>query len=87
MAGRSGLDQTSFIMCTELVTIHIAEVNLHSGQSARKPLENAVHFNSNKADYLGVHRDVLITVDLNLHASFLCFRRAYRPAARHFTQA
>ena len=74
MAGRSGFDQATFITCPELVTIHIAEVNLHSGQSARKPLENAVPFGFNKADHLAIYQDVLVTVDLYLHA-FLCFPR------------
>jgi hypothetical protein len=76
MADRSDLDQASFIICAELVTIYIAEVNLNSGQSACKPLENAIHFGFNKTDYLAVYQDVLVTADLNLHA-FLYFPRAH----------
>jgi quinol monooxygenase YgiN len=78
MAGRSGLDQAAFIICSELVTIHIAEVNLYSRQSACKPLENAVHSGSNTADHLAVYQHVLVTVDLNLHAPPL-----FPPRFRH----
>jgi len=66
--GGPGLDHTTFIMCAEFVTIHIAEVNLYSRQSAGEPLQSTVHFGFNEPDQLGIDRNVSVTVDLNLHA-------------------
>jgi hypothetical protein len=67
MAGRSCLDQAYFVMCTELATVHVAEVNLHSSEFDGKPLENAAHFLPNDAGHLSIDRDILVAADLNLH--------------------
>ena len=71
MPGGTGLDQATLIVYTELATVDVAEVDLHSGKFAAKPLQKPIHFASDKLDHSRIYRYVFVAIDLNPHA-FLC---------------
>jgi hypothetical protein len=73
MPGGTGLDQTTLIVYTELATVDVAEVDLHSGKFAAEPLQKPIHFVSDKLDHSRIYRYVFVAIDLNPHA-FLCSR-------------
>jgi hypothetical protein len=71
MPGGTGLDQATLIVYTELVTVDVAEVDLHSGKFAAKPLQKPIHFASDELDHSRIYHYALVAIDLNPHA-FLC---------------
>jgi len=71
------LDQATFIIDPELVTVDVAEVDLHSGQFTTKPLQKPIHFASDKLDHSRIYRYVFAAIDLYPHA-YLCCRRLPR---------
>jgi hypothetical protein len=71
MPGGTGLDHATLIVYTELVTVDVAEVDLHAGKFAGKPLQKPIHFSSDKLDHARVYGNVFVAIDLNPH-TFLC---------------
>jgi len=71
MPGGPSLDKATFIVYTDLAAVDVAEVDLHSGKFAPKPLQKPIHFASDELDHPSIYRNVLVAVDLNPHA-FLC---------------
>jgi hypothetical protein len=71
MPGGTGLDQATLIVYSELATVDVAEVDLHSGKFVAKPLQKPIHFASDELDHSRIYRYVFVAIDLNPHA-FLC---------------
>jgi hypothetical protein len=51
----TGLDQATLIVYTELATVDIAEVDLHSRKFAAKPFQKPIHFASDKLDHSRIY--------------------------------
>ena len=84
MPGRTGLDLAALIVGAELVTVDIAEVDLHTGKFVAKPLQKPVHFTPHKLHHSRIYRDVLVAIDLNPHI-FLC-SPAFTGAGKDFLE-
>jgi hypothetical protein len=69
MPGGTGLDQATLIVYTELATVDVAEVDLHSGNFAAKLLQKPIHFASDKLGHSRIYRYVFVAINLNPHAS------------------
>ena len=67
MPGRTGLDQATLVVDTELAAVDVADVDLHSGKFAAKSLQNPIRFASDKLDRSRIYRHVFVTIDLNPH--------------------
>ena len=79
MPGRTGLDLAALIVGAELVTVDIAEVDLHTGKFAAKLPEKPIRFASDELNHSRIYRYILATIDLNPHAfPFRALNRAIK---------
>ena len=66
MPGGTGLDQATLIVYTEIATVDVAQMDLHSGKFVAKPLQNPIHFASDKRNHSRTYRYVFVAQSAHL---------------------
>ena len=84
MPGGAGLDKAALVVYTDLAAVNVAEMDLHSGKFAAKPLQEPIHFTSDELDHSRIYCDIFVAIDLNPHA-FLCSPPSLR-AVKYFLE-
>jgi hypothetical protein len=84
----AGFEDASFALWAWFFGAFVAgEVNLDAGEEGIESLKEVVDIGSDSIGEFGVHRDIVIAVDLNLHEHLLITRPATFDAPEHCSAA